>query len=264
MLPEQRRSEMAAFIQQNGGVDTETLAKQFGVSVMTTRRDLKILEEQNVLKVTWGGALSVNFLPHEIPYANKTGVMLEAKRAIAAAAAETVRDESCIVLDAGTTTLALAEALRSRSLTVITNDLQIGLFLSASPSVTVHIFGGLVDSVSRSCNGEVVLEFLEKVNVNQAFIGASVWDVARGATTSSIAKMHVKRKMIACASESVLLVDSSKFGSFSPWTIGELSGFSQIITDSGLSPNACKSVRDAGGVLLLAPGAGESRKKNEE
>ena len=261
MLPEQRRSEMAAFIQQSGSVDTETLARQFGISVMTARRDLKILEEQNILKVTWGGALSVNFLPHEIPYANKTGVMLEAKRAIAAVAAELVQDESCIVLDAGTTTLALAEALRNRSLTVITNDLQIGLFLAGSPSVTVHILGGVVDPVSRSCNGEAALDFLDNVNVNHAFIGASVWDSARGATTSDVSKMHIKRKMIACADETVLLVDSSKFGGFSPWTIGEISSFSRIITDSGLSKTGCKSVRDAGGKLLLASGAAAAEGK---
>lgn len=268
MLPEQRRSEMAVFIQQNGGVDTETLAKQFGISVMTARRDLKILEEQNVLKVTWGGALPVNFLPHEIPYASKTGVMLEAKKAIAVVAAEMVEDESCVVLDAGTTTLALAEALRNRTITVITNDLQIGLFLSASPTVTVHMIGGWVDPVSRSCNGEVALDFLGSVNVTHAFIGTSVWDAARGATTSSTSKMRIKRKMVASASGAVLLADSSKFGSFSPWTIGELSEFSCIITDSGLSKNAREAVADAGGVLRLAPGmapgmANDARKKNE-
>ena len=263
MLPEQRRSEMAMFIRQNGGVDTDTLARRFGVSMMTARRDLKVLEEQNILKVTWGGALPVNFLSHEIPYANKTGAMLEAKSSIAAAAAEIVQDDSCILLDAGTTTLKLAEALRNRSLTVITNDLQIGLFLSGSSSVTVHILGGWLDPVSRSCIGEVVLDFLSKVNVNHAFIGTSVWDAACGATTSSTAKMHVKQKMIACAGEAILLADSSKFGGFSPWTVGELSAFSCIITDSNLPEEACNAVAEAGGTLLSAPVSGV-RKKNEE
>lgn len=261
MLPEQRRSEMAAFIQQSGGVDTETLAKQFSISVMTARRDLKILEEQNVLKVTWGGALPVNFFPHEIPYANKTGTMLDAKKAIAAVAAKMVQDESCIILDAGTTTLALAEALWNRTLTVITNDLQIGLFLSTSPAVTVHMIGGWIDHVSRSCTGEEALDFLDNVNVTHAFIGASVWDAERGATTSSASKMYLKRKMVACASGAVLLADSSKFGNFSPWIMGGLSDFSCVITDTGLSKSAREAVADAGGVLRLAPVTKNSRKE---
>ncbi|CAK7056307.1 MAG: HTH-type transcriptional repressor GlcR [Desulfovibrio sp.] len=252
MLPEQRRSEMAAFIQQNGGVDTETLARQFGISVMTARRDLKLLEEQNILKVTWGGAVPVNFLPHEIPYANKACVMLEAKKAIAAVAAEMVRDESCIALDAGTTTLALAEALRGRTLTVITNDLQIGLILSASPTVSVHIIGGWVDPLSRACNDDTSLDFLANVNVTQAFIGTSVWDAGRGATTSSTAKMHLKRKLMACSSEAVLLADSSKFGNFSPWTIGDLAEFSCVVTDMGLSKTAREAVKETGAALRLA------------
>lgn len=264
MLPEQRRSEMAVFIKQNGGVDTETLAKQFGISVMTARRDLKILEEQNVLKVTWGGALPVNFFPHEIPYANKTGVMLDAKRAIAAVAADMVQDESCIALDAGTTTLALAEAIRNRSLTVITNDLQIGLFLSGSPTVHVHIIGGWLDPVSRSCAGDTALDYLGHVNVTRSFIGTSVWDSSRGVTTSSTFKMEIKRRLIACANEAVLLADSSKYGKFGPWTVGGLSDFSCIITDTGLPKGARAAVKGSGGVLRLAAVAEESLFRQEQ
>ncbi|MDR3073601.1 MAG: DeoR/GlpR family DNA-binding transcription regulator [Deltaproteobacteria bacterium] len=253
MLPARRRSQMALYIQQNGGVDTETLARHFGVSVMTARRDLKVLEEQNVLKITWGGALPMNFLPREIPYANKAAAMREAKKAIAAVAAGLVREESCIMLDAGTTTLELAERLCGRTLTVITNDLQIALFLASSPTVAVHFAGGWVDPVSRSCNDESTLEFLRRLNVTQAFIGASVWDASRGATTSSTAKMRTKQRMLACAGEGVLLADSSKYGNFSPWTVAGLTEFSCIVTDSGLRDAARDAVAHSGAVLRVAP-----------
>lgn len=262
MLPAQRRSEMALFIQQNGGIDTETLAKHFGVSLMTARRDLKILEEQNVLKVTWGGAVPVNFLPHEIPYATKAAVMREAKTAIAALAAEMVEDDSCIMLDAGTTTLELAEMLRSRSLTVITSDLQIALLLSSSPSVSVHLAGGWVDPVSASCSDESTTDFFRNLRVTQAFIGASVWDATRGATTSSTAKMRIKRQMITNAGQSILLADSSKYGNFSPWAIADLASFSCIVSDTDLPEAARESVMQTGTPLRLAqlrPG----RKKRE-
>ena len=253
MIPARRRSEMALFIQQNGGADTDTLARHFGISAMTARRDLKILEQENLLRLTWGGAVPLNFLPHEIPYASKAGTMQEAKRAIAAMAAKMVRDESCIMLDAGTTTLELADALRARSVTVITPDLQIALLLASSPTVTVHVTGGWVDPVSRACNDQFAVEFLDGINVTQAFIGASVWDASRGATTSSTAKMQIKKRMMERAEQAVLLADSSKFGTFSPWAVSPLAGFACIISDSGLPRKAREAITAAGGMLHLAP-----------
>ena len=253
MLPVRRRSEMALFIQQNGGADTDTLARHFGISVMTARRDLKILEQENMLRLTWGGAVPLNFLPHEIPYASKVATMLGAKKAIAALAAEMVQDESCVMLDAGTTTLELAEALCARSVTVITQDLQIALRLASSPTVTVHVTGGWVDPVSQSCNDQFAVDFLHKISVTQAFIGTSAWDAARGATTSSTAKMQIKRKMMERAEQTILLADSSKFGSFSPWSVGALIDFSCIVSDTGLPSKAKKDVVASGGLLHLAP-----------
>lgn len=252
MFPVRRRSEIAAFIQQNGGVDTDTLAKHFGISAMTARRDLKILEQENLLRRTWGGAIPPHFIPHEIPYANKAATMLEAKKAIAAKALEIIEDESCIILDAGTTTLALATLLRNRTLTVITQDLQIALLLASSPTVTVYFAGGYVDPVSRSCNDPSAVKYLQQINATVTFVGTSVWDVSCGATTSSTAKMYMKKQLMACAEQCILLADSSKFGTFSPWAVGTLSAFSCIISDSGLSHKAQESIAEAGGVLHMA------------
>lgn len=252
MLPAQRRLEMAQFIQKNGGADTETLARQFGVSMITARRDLKILEEQNQLKTTWGGAVPLNFQPREIPYANKATSELDAKKAIACLAADMVHDDTCILLDAGTTMLELAELLRTRRITVITTDLQIALLLVSSPSVTVHLAGGWVDPVSLACNDENTCEFFNSLHVTQAFIGTSFWDVARGASTSSTAKMHIKRRMMASAQESILLTDSSKYGKFSHWSAGRLHEFGCIVTDSGLPVAVRDEIAATGARLHIA------------
>jgi Transcriptional regulators of sugar metabolism len=237
---------MAQFIQQNDGADTETLARHFGISLMTARRDLKILEEQNFLRTTWGGAVPLQFQPEDVPYANKETAMCDAKTAIAAKAAEMVQDNTCILLDAGTTTLELAKLLRDRKLTVITTDLQIALYLVASPTVTVHVAGGYIDPVSRACNDEQTREYLRNINVMQAFIGTNVWDGARGVTTSTTPKMRIKRQMMACAEQSVLLADSSKYGHFSTWAVAKLADFSCVITDSGLPGDALGGMIQAG------------------
>jgi Transcriptional regulators of sugar metabolism len=252
MLPAQRRDEITKHISEVGAVNTETLAKRFGVSVMTARRDLKILEQEKRLRLTWGGAVPLTFLSHEIPYSSKMDHMPKAKEAIAEYAAALVPDRTCILLDAGTTTFALAKKLASRTLTVVTTDLHIAIQLLQSPSVTVHLTGGQLDNDTRSCNDMSVAAFLESINVTMAFIGTNVWDLSRGAGTSNHTRMHIKRKMMERAEKTVLLADSSKYGAFGPWTVAQLSEFSTVITDRGLGESARKSVQGSGVNLRLA------------
>ncbi len=264
MLPARRRSEMALFIQQQGGTDTETLARRFAISVMTARRDLKILEQQNFLKVTWGGAVPLNFRPHDVPYASKAVAMLEAKKSITAMAVDMIKDDSCILLDAGTTTLELAKRLLDRRLTVITTDLQIALLLAASATVSVHLAGGRVDPVSRACSDVSTVDYLTPVCATQAFIGTNVWDAERGVTTSSAVKMQIKSRMIACAEQSILLADSSKYGTFSPWAVAGLRDFACVLTDSNLPDAAREAAEQSGATLRVAemPSAGVPRSGN--
>ena len=252
MLPAQRRDEISKHISKVGAVNTEALARHFGVSIMTARRDLKILEQEKRLKLTWGGAVPLTFLSHEIPYSSKMDHMPEAKEAIAEYANTLIPENSCILLDAGTTTFALAKKLLRRTLTVVTTDLHIAMQLLQSPTITVHLTGGQLDNDTRSCNDMTVLAFLDSINVTLAFIGTNVWDISRGAGTSNHTRMRVKRKMMERAEKSVLLADSSKYSAFSPWCVAQLQEFSTIITDKGLGEAARKSVLHGGANLYLA------------
>ena len=254
---------MAQFIQKVGGTDTETLAREFGVSTMTARRDLKILEQENHLRLTWGGAVPLTFLAEEIPYSNKAVTMLDAKQAIAEYAASMITDHSCILLDAGTTTLALAERICHRPLTVITPDVRIAVKLAACQNITVHITGGVIDPGSCSCSDEASVDFLNTINVTQTFIGTNVWDVSRGASTSSRAKMRIKRKMMERAEQTVMLADSSKYGAFSPWVVSPLTEFSCLVTDGGLPSTARDAVQQSGADLrIVDAGAVRQERKN--
>jgi len=252
MLPAQRRDEISKHIRKVGAVNTETLARHFGISIMTARRDLKILEQEKRLKLTWGGAVPLAFLSHELPYSSKMDHMPEAKEAIAEYASTLISENTCILLDAGTTTFALAKKLLGRTLTVVTTDLNIAMQLLQSPSITVHLAGGQFDNDTRSCTDMTALSFLDSINVTTAFIGTNVWDVSRGASTSNHTRMHIKRKMMERAENTVLLADSSKYGAFSPWAVAHLSEFSTIITDRGLGETARNNVQEGGTTLHLA------------
>jgi DeoR/GlpR family transcriptional regulator of sugar metabolism len=252
MNAEKRRAEIARFIVENDGADVALLAERFSVSPMTIRRDRKVLAEQNRIAPTHGGALPAGILYGELPYPQKTAINLGSKRDIARAAVALVEDNTCIMLDAGTTTLELARLLMHRSLTVVTVDLHIALFLASSPSVRVVTPGGEVDPEIQAQIASSAVDFLQSVNASIAFIGSAVWDAGKGMTCSSIAKQKIKRTMLHRAARSVLLVDSSKYGLCNPWGVAPLGDFAGIFTDDGLPESARREVLAAGASLTVA------------
>lgn len=254
MLPAERRRKMAQMINEQGTVNTRDLARALGISIMTVRRDLKSLEEQNQLKITWGGAESVAFQAHDIPYERKSASMTEAKAAIARAALDLITDDSFIALDAGTTTLELARLLPSlpQRLNVITPDLEIALCLSGHQHITVYLAGGQIDPVSRACTDADTTAYLRSVRTTLAFMGTNVWDAEHGVTTSSTAKMHLKRQLLESSRRPVLLADSSKYANFSPWRVAGVDEFELIITDSALGAQARHALGEAGARMVYA------------
>ncbi|MEN3931216.1 DeoR/GlpR family DNA-binding transcription regulator [Microvirga sp. W0021] len=247
----QRRAAMARFIEENDGADVQTLAERFGVSAITVRRDRKILAEQNILSPTHGGAVPAGFMYGELAYAQKVDVNVPLKKLIAKRAAELVPDNSIVILDAGTTTLELARLLMSRKLSVVTPDLQIALLLAQSPSVKVFIPGGEVDLETRSLLDSKAAHVLRETNAAISFVGIATWDASKGVSSSSIAKQEIKRTIMQQASETYLLVDSTKYGTCNPWSVAPLSDFDGIITDDGLSAKARKDIAGAEGNLLI-------------
>lgn len=255
MLPVERRRKMARLIKRQGAVNSRELAEALGISVMTVRRDLKVLEEQKQLEITWGGAVPVGFEAHDIPRSRKAGSMLEAKVAIARAACEFIQDDSFIGLDAGTTTLELARLLPSLPLTnlsVVTPDLEIALLLSGHSHIEVFLTGGRIDPISRACNDTDSVAYLRRIRTTVAFVGINVWGAHYGVTTSSSEKMHRKIQLMASADKSILLVDSSKYAKFSPWRVAGAEDFYRIITDEGLSHDARQALEGVGARLLYA------------
>lgn len=252
MNAEQRRTELAKIIENNGGADVQYLADLFSVSPMTIRRDRKVLAERNMVQATHGGVLPLSFVYSEKNYVEKSTVNLKAKQAIAMKAAEMICDDSFILLDAGTTTLELARLLYPRRLTVITNDLHIALLLIQSPSIRVFMPAGEIDPAIGGIFGCEAIGCFANYNPSQAFIGSAAWHSAKGVTCSDSEKQLVKRAMMRCAENSILLVDSAKYGKYSQWNVSHLQKFSAVITDSGLSVTARAEVSAVTDGLCIA------------
>ncbi|MEV4753230.1 DeoR/GlpR family DNA-binding transcription regulator, partial [Streptosporangium sp. NPDC049248] len=145
MYAEERQQEILCEARAAGRVDVVTLAERFGVTTETIRRDLTALERSGVLRRVHGGAIPVERLGFEPALATRDEVMTAEKERIAKAALAELPEDGAIIIDAGTTTGRLVQALPvDRELTVIVNSPPLATALATRANLTVFMLGGRV------------------------------------------------------------------------------------------------------------------------
>jgi DeoR/GlpR family transcriptional regulator of sugar metabolism len=247
MLPAERRNFMLEVLQKTGKIEIDLLATELNVSPMTIRRDLALLEEQGMAYRTHGGAVLHDGLLRETPYNTKEISKINEKRRIGKEAARLLKDGDVIILDAGTTTLEVARAIKDiNDLTVITNDLKIALELSEGSNAKVFCMGGHVQKGLGTIYGSTAQDFLSDIRVNTCFLASSSIDLDWGISSPTIEKANLKKKMIKVADQVVLVADHSKFYKKSFARIAGIDVIDFIITDSSLEENTLKELSDRG------------------
>lgn len=235
MYAEERQQFILDRARQAGRVDVAELAAALAVTAETVRRDLTSLERAGHLRRVHGGAIPVGRLGFESGVAGRAGVLTAEKERIAKAALEEVPEDGAILIDAGTTTAQLADALPADcELTVATNSLPIALSLAAKPAITVLVVGGRVRGRTLATVDEWALRPLADTYVDVAFLGTDGVSVERGLTTPDVAEAAVKRAMIGAARRAIVLADHSKVGVDHFCRFGNLDVIDTVITDSGL------------------------------
>ncbi|MFD7711165.1 DeoR/GlpR family DNA-binding transcription regulator [Streptomyces sp. NPDC059785] len=252
LIPDQRRELLLKHLRRDGVLSVQQITQLFGVSHMTVRRDIAELERQGLVFSVPGGARIASHLQSEPSHQAKTLIDQPQKQAMAAKAAELVRDGMTVYLDAGTTLLAMVPHLaRHSTLTVVTNDFTTADQLMAVPHLDLIHVGGQVEPANRSTIGRLAATTLRQLALDVAFISTSSWDLLRGVTTPSEPKVEVKQAAMDCTGSSVLVAGSSKYGTFGRYRVAPLSTFDTIITDSELADAAAQGIRDSGTRLDL-------------
>jgi DeoR family fructose operon transcriptional repressor len=235
MFAEQRQQRIVEQARQAGRVDVAELAAELAVTPETVRRDLTALERQGVLRRVHGGAMPVERLGFEPGLAARDAVRRAEKERIAKAALDELPADGAILLDAGTTTARLADALPTdRDLSVVTNSFPIAMKLSAQPNLTLLFLGGHVRGRTLAAVGGWALQALADTFVDVAFMGTNGFSVERGLTTPDSNEAAVKRAMIKAARRAVVLADHTKFGNDNLVRFGSLEDVDTLITDTGL------------------------------
>lgn len=253
MIPFERHDKILALVAEMETITINDLASHLNVSHMTVRRDVRKLEKEGRLLAVSGGVRSMQRLQIEPSHQDKTTLHMPEKQAIGSYAALYIPHNSCIYLDAGTTTLALARQLGQRSdLLVVTNDFAISDFLIAKSECRMLHTGGMLCRENRSCVGEATALALRNLCIDIAFVSASCWS-NQGLSTPDENKVAVKRAVREVSSKCILLSDSSKYGQVATWRALPLSAFDEIITDENLSINGREALQRTGARVVTVP-----------
>jgi DeoR family fructose operon transcriptional repressor len=237
-LPAGRKARLAAYVAEAGQVTVGTLAEHFDVSIDTIRRDLDQLSAEGVLVRTYGGAVSLSTVSRVDRAVDvRLNLQKTEKEKIAALAASLVEDGSTIMINGGTTTLALARHLHNhRDLTVATNNLLVPPAMSPPVIRDLYVFGGAVRSITQATIGPVSLRvaggFELDLRCDLALIGVGAVSVDAGYSTSNLGEAAMMREMMSRAARVAILADSSKFGRRLFAQISELGSATYLVTDS--------------------------------
>jgi len=253
MYAEERQQHILDRARAAGRVDVNSLAETLDVTPETVRRDLTILERHGVLRRVHGGAIPVERLGFEPGVETRTERYVAEKERIAKAALPHLPDEGTILLDAGTTTLRLAELIpRDHELTIVTNSLPIATMVAQHPGLSLYLLGGRVRGRTLAAVGAWVTDALSDVFVDVAFIGTNGLSVERGLTTPDQSEAAAKRAMITAARRSVVLTDHTKIGVDHFSRFADLSDIAAVITDNGLDPETAAEIEALGPEVVLA------------
>lgn len=231
MKPEDRQQRIRELVSRDGEIRVDALAAAFGVSAETIRRDLARLAGDGAIRKVHGGAARLRLFA-EGSRAERAGEGAEAKARIARRLAEIVEPGETLFMDAGTTTLACAEALSATNrLTVITNSVEIAQRLGRNPSASVFLLGGAFRAADAETVGPLVIEQAERFQADRAILTVAGLDAEAGATDSSFEEAQVARAMIGRAGSTVVVAHGDKLGRRAAFRVCALGEIEMLVCD---------------------------------
>lgn len=242
-----RHNAILEILQAQGSASVTDLAERLVVSEVTIRKDLTALEGKHKLYRTHGKAILLSPYIGDRHINEKEKQFVLEKTAIGKAAAQLVMEQDSILIASGTTILYAAKELSEKSnITVISASVSASSILSQNKDIDVVQLGGMVRESSVSVVGSFAEDMLKYFNCSLLFMGADGVDLDFGVTTTNMMEANLNRMMMDAAQQTVLLVDSSKFGKKGFSKICDLGSIDRVITDDKIPQTYLENLRDLG------------------
>jgi DeoR/GlpR family transcriptional regulator of sugar metabolism len=235
MRPAERVQIILGRVEQEGDVSIVDLAEQLGVSEMTVRRDLERLERGGALRRAHGRAIKGASGSYEPPFAVRTERQAAEKLLIAREVAGLLADRETVVLDGGSTGVAIARELLDRELTVCTPSLRVADVLRQAPNIRLMLTGGIMRRGEESLVGTSAVATLEEHRFDTFVMTVSGLDPQAGCTEWNVDDAIIKRVALQVSTRCIVAADSTKFGATAFARVCGLGAVSMVVSDASLS-----------------------------
>jgi DeoR family fructose operon transcriptional repressor len=256
MLAEERRLQIVSTLNQKNPaiVQVAELSERMGVSGMTIRRDLDVLESMSIIRRVHGGAISLGVANSWVSFTERRQEHLKEKQAISMVAAQYIHNKEKIILDAGTTTQQIPRFLASHSsLTMVTHSIPVAeecaRYLKDS---SIILLGGELRPDELCSTGPITLQYLSQFSFDKFFLSAAGFSIQAGISDPDIRETQVKQAMMKVAHEVILIADSSKWNHTAFVRVAEMKAVDTIISDDGLPEDAIQSLKELG-IEVMTP-----------
>lgn len=249
----ERHSIILELLREFGKVDVADLSSKLKVSAVTIRKDLDLLEEKKLLYRTHGGAILADPYIATRKVSEKEKLRPEVKRRIGLKAVELLSPQDALIIASGTTVQAFARCIENMKLTVITSAMNVAMELLDKPDIEIIQLGGIIRHSSASAVSEYAIRMLDNFCCSKLFLGVDGIDPEYGLSTTHIQEACLNQAMIAAATKTIVLADSSKFGRRGFSKICNMSDIDWVITDSGISPKMLGAIEEQGVKVTIVP-----------
>ena len=253
MKAAERQLRIRQMFESKDFLDLETLCRELDASESSVRRDLDVLEEQNVLKRVYGGAVPVQPPGNggAFDFTVESERFSDEKSRIGRLTAGLIEDGQTVILDGGSTVAAVARELAAKSLHVVTNSLPIAEALEARRNIELTLTGGYLDPRIRVMLGPLCEQMLGLIRADVVIMGIGRVSDA-GFSNNNTLVVGSEQKMIEIASKLIIVADHTKFGRSAMIPVAQLEAADTVVSDGELAPEYVDLLRSKDIEVLLA------------
>ena len=245
----ERRALILRRLEQNVEVRVTDLSQETGISEVTIRKDLTVLQKRHLLLRTRGGAMRkpIENQNEDTTIDRKRMFNVQEKARIGAEAIKMIKEEDFIMLDSGTTTLEIARQLdKFHHLRILTNSMNIATELLSYKRFDVVLLGGNVRVNSHSLVGPIALSTLNHFSQYKLFLGVDSFSLENGISTPNLEEALLNQIMIQQADKVIAVFDSSKFNKRSYVHVADAKDIDCIITDRAIPTGMASKLKQLG------------------
>jgi DeoR/GlpR family transcriptional regulator of sugar metabolism len=252
-IKDERLSYIIDVVRHDGKTTVTELSAHFGISDITTRRDLKTLEEQGLIRRAHGGGVYPVEEQVEAPVIQRMQDNRPEKECIARAVAELVDDNDSIFIGSGSTAMHIARHLKyHQELTVVTNAINVVTELAPHENVNLIVLGGLLRASELSMVGHITEQALREVRVDKVIMGIGALDISAGLTNESMPEVMTDRAIIKMGLKLILVADHTKFGRVASAYVAPVERITTLVTDDKTDAVILKQIQEMGVDVIVA------------